>query len=78
MSHAIIRRPKGMKRPRAGLIDLRLIRVAKRSTIRFVPFGREYPGVAPRPPRDPVDPAFQADVDRLIRENAELLRRLAR
>ncbi|HEY2158908.1 MAG TPA: hypothetical protein VGH33_24975 [Isosphaeraceae bacterium] len=75
----LIRRPKGLKRPRAGLIDRDSLRASKSSTIRFVPFGGKYPGVEPKASRNgAVDAEFKAEVEALLGENAELLRRLAK
>lgn len=74
----IIRRPKGLKLPRAGLIDRARLRASKASKIRFARFGKKYPGVHPKASNDGVvDAAFKADVESLLRDNAELLRRLA-
>lgn len=74
-----IKRPEGMKRPRAGLIDRRALKSSKVSKVRFVPFGETYPGIEPRvSPKGGVDPTFKTEVESLLRENAELLRRLAR
>jgi hypothetical protein len=74
----IIKRPKGIKKPAPGLIDRRALKASKRSRIRFVPFGSGYPGVRTiETTRPALDAAFKAEVESLLQENAELLRRLA-
>jgi hypothetical protein len=73
-----VKRPVWAKRPRAGLVARKVLLASKKSTIRFQGFGR-YPGLSPKViVKGGVDVAFKADVDRIIGENAELLRRLAK
>ena len=73
-----IKRPGWIKSPREGVITRRELSASRKLGIRFGEFG-QYPGLKPKP-RSPgdVDAAFRGDVDRLIVENAELLRRLAK
>jgi hypothetical protein len=71
-----IKRPKGIKQPTPGWIDRNSLRTVKRSSIRFASFGNGYPGA--QTTTDRVDTAFKGDVESLLRENAVLLRRLAR
>jgi hypothetical protein len=69
------KRPKWLKRSRSSLIDDRSLKAAKRSKASFLnPRGLKNGSVSD----GEVDAAFKAEVDDLIRENAELLQRLAR
>jgi hypothetical protein len=74
-----IKRPKGIKQPTPGWIDRHALRTVKRSSIRFTPFASGYPGVRTIEARQrALDATFKAEVESLLQENAELLRRLAR
>jgi hypothetical protein len=74
-----IKRPKGIKQPTPGWIDRNSLRTVKRSSIRFTPFANGYPGVRTIETRQcAMDATFRAEVESLLQENAELLRRLAR
>jgi hypothetical protein len=68
------KRPKWLKRSRSSLIDDRSLKAAKRSKASFLNPRRSQ---VESDPQGAVDAAFEAEVDDLIRENAELLRRLA-
>jgi hypothetical protein len=69
------KRPKWLRRPRSLVIGDRLLRAAKRSRASFL----ATPKVKIRSASGgKVDAAFKAEVEVLLGENAELLRRLAR
>jgi len=73
-----VKRPVWLKRPCGGVIARKMLLLSKKSTVRFKGFGR-YPGLSPKViVKGGVDAAFKADVDHIISENAELLRRLAK
>jgi hypothetical protein len=73
-----IKRPGWIKTPGVGVITRRELAASKKRIIRFGDFG-QYPVLKSKPRAlGGVDSAFKTDVDRLIRDNAELLRRLAK